>query len=53
MNLELSLKDILTAIRKWSIEAKNPRNDGWVQKGYEDKIKRIFYETGKILNENK
>ena len=44
-----SLKEILTALREWNLEASNPRNDGWVQKGYEEKIKKVFYESGELL----
>ena len=46
---EISLSDMLRVIKAWKSEADNPRNDGWVQKGYEDKLRKIFYETGKLL----
>jgi len=48
-----SLKKILEALKEWSREADNPRNDGWVQKGYEEKIKKVFYESGVLLKRNK
>ncbi len=48
-----SLREVLAALSGWSLEANNPRNDGWVQKGYEEKIKRVFHEAGKLLNKNK
>ena len=33
-----SLTDILHTLDYWWVEANNPRNDGWVQQGYKDKI---------------
>ena len=33
-----SLTDILHTLDYWWAEANNPRNDGWVQQGYRDKI---------------
>lgn len=42
--------DIINKLRKWKLESQNPRNDGWVQKGYLDKIKKIFNKSGKLLN---
>jgi hypothetical protein len=49
----LSLKKVLAALKEWSLEANNPRNDGWVQKGYEEKIKKVFHEAGELLKKNK
>jgi hypothetical protein len=43
------LSEILTTLREWSLEASNPRNDGWVQKSYEEKIKKVFHESGELL----
>ena len=48
-----SLNDILKALKKWDIEAKNPRNDGWVTKGYKDNIKKVFSESARLLRKNK
>jgi hypothetical protein len=47
--MKLSLREILSALREWGLEASNPRNDGWVQKGYEEKIKKVFHESGELL----
>tara|TARA_Y100000034_G_C6640361_1_gene279879 strand:- start:371 stop:559 length:189 start_codon:yes stop_codon:yes gene_type:complete len=33
-----SLTEILHTLDYWWAEANNPRNDGWVQQGYKDKI---------------
>jgi len=49
----LSLKKVLAALKEWGLEASNPRNDGWVQEGYERKIKKVFYEAGELLKKNK
>ena len=35
---EVSLTEILHTLDYWHAEANNPRNDGWVQQGYKDKI---------------
>jgi hypothetical protein len=45
-----SLKDILRTIKEWELESKNPRNDGWTQEGYREKLKKLFNEAGKLLN---
>jgi hypothetical protein len=45
-----SLGEILAVLRSWKLEANNPRNDGWVQESYRAKIKRVFCESGKLLN---
>ena len=44
---------ILKSIKEWKNEAKNFRNDGWVQKGYREKIRLIFVESGKALSDLK
>lgn len=49
MKKEPSIEEILKALKSWSLEVKNPRNDGWVKKSYEDKIKKVFNEAGKLL----
>ena len=36
-----TLTEILHTLDYWHAEANNPRNDGWVQKGYEDKIAAV------------
>ena len=33
-----TLTEILYTLDYWHTEANNPRNDGWVQQGYKDKI---------------
>ena len=50
---ETSLNEVLTALKEWSLESNNPRNDGWVQKAYEEKLKKVFHEAGKLLKKNK
>lgn len=49
MNKDISLKEIIDTLRRWEKESLNQRNDGWVQKGYKDKIKKVFSHSGKIL----
>lgn len=49
MNKEISIEKVLILLRKWKAEAINPRNDGWVQKGYREKIKKVFNEAGSLL----
>ena len=34
-------EDVLQYIRFLQREAENPRNDGWVQKGYRDKLNEL------------
>ena len=41
-------EDVLQYIRFLQREAENPRNDGWVQKGYRDKLDELRDE----LNSN-
>ena len=48
-----TLDSVLRAINKWKNEAKNFRNDGWVQEGYREKIRKIFAESGKALSDIK
>ena len=43
------LTDILHTLDYWCAEANNPRNDGWVQQGYRDKIIAVL----KCLEEKK
>ena len=35
---KISLTDVMHTLDYWWAEANNPRNDGWVQQGYKDKI---------------
>ena len=35
------LTDVLGALNYWWAEANNPRNDGWVQQGYKDRLKAV------------
>jgi len=44
-----SLADILHTLDYWHTEAANPRNDGWVQQGYRDKIISVL----RLLGEKK
>jgi len=48
-----TLKEVLATLEEWTLEANNPRNDGWTKKGYEEKVKRVFHEAGKLLKKNK
>tara|TARA_Y100000034_G_C6531189_1_gene228869 strand:+ start:177 stop:350 length:174 start_codon:yes stop_codon:yes gene_type:complete len=52
-HLQVDLDTIVAAIKRWEREAKNFRNDGWVQQGYVEKLKKIFVESGKALSEVK
>ena len=47
------LDEVLSLLKKWKSEAKNFRNDGWVQAGYAEKIKKVFSESGRALNDIK
>jgi hypothetical protein len=38
---KVSLTEILHTLDMWHSEANNPRNDGWVQQGYKDKIAAV------------
>ena len=49
MNKDISLKEILQTLKKWELESLNHRNDGWVKRGYKEKIKKVFSQSGKIL----
>ncbi len=50
---EASLDVVLKTLKRWRLEAKDPRNDGWVQQAYRDKIRVVFSESSKILSEIK
>ena len=47
-----SLREVLDALKDWGSEASNPRNDGWVQKDFREKIKKVFNEAGSLLRKN-
>ena len=51
--LQADLDTMISAINRWKNEARNFRNDGWVQQGYLEKLKKIFVESGKALSELK
>jgi len=44
---------VIKFINEWKNEAKNFRNDGWVQEGYRANLKKIFVESGKALSDLK
>jgi hypothetical protein len=46
---KITLTEMLHTLDYWHAEANNSRNDGWVQKGYEDKIAAVR----KFLNTKK
>tara|TARA_B100000131_G_scaffold284948_1_gene293896 strand:- start:747 stop:914 length:168 start_codon:yes stop_codon:yes gene_type:complete len=50
---DVSIEKILSTIRRWNLEARNPRNDGWVQLDYKERIKKVFAESASLLKENK
>ena len=50
---QTDLDTIVATIRTWRNEAKNFRNDGWVQENYVERLKKIFIESGKALSELK
>ena len=41
----------ITLIKEWKSEARNPRNDGWVQKHYKDKLKEVSKYLDETLKE--
>ena len=43
---KVTLTEILYTLDYWWAEANNPRNDGWVQKGYKDKITVVRKSLG-------
>tara|TARA_Y100000310_G_C20049527_1_gene519909 strand:+ start:321 stop:494 length:174 start_codon:yes stop_codon:yes gene_type:complete len=51
--LQADLDTMISAINRWKNEARNFRNDGWVQQSYLEKLKKIFVESGKALSELK
>tara|TARA_Y100000310_G_C20169662_1_gene573046 strand:- start:40 stop:231 length:192 start_codon:yes stop_codon:yes gene_type:complete len=54
INLEsLSAETVIRTIKQWESEARNFRNDGWVQEGYRERLRKVFTETGKALSEIK
>ena len=50
-NKYTSLSSIKIYIKTCKIEARNPRNDGWVQSGYLSRLEEIFNEAEKALLE--
>jgi len=46
---DLSAEAVINAIKRWEIEARSFRNDGWVQGAYKEKLKKVFSESGKSL----
>ena len=36
------MKNIMDELREWMNESKNPRNDGWVQAGYREKLHEVY-----------
>tara|TARA_A100001011_G_C14273753_1_gene828198 strand:+ start:658 stop:840 length:183 start_codon:yes stop_codon:yes gene_type:complete len=34
--------EVIVIIQKWLMESYDPRNDGWVQKHYKDKVKEVL-----------
>jgi hypothetical protein len=44
------MEDILTQVQKMVYESKCHHNDGYVMKGYRDKLKEIYYYIQKELN---
>lgn len=49
MSKDISLNDIIKKLNSWKAESKNPRNDGWMQAGFRQNIKKIFKESAKLL----
>jgi len=50
-------KSIASTVRFWVSESKNPRNDGWVQLHYKNKLNEIFsiikpHKNNDYLNED-
>ena len=45
--LMIGPEQILNALKKWKIEMNSPYNDGWVQQGYRENLKKIedFFEA--------
>lgn len=48
---QLATKDneVITLIKEWKKEANNPRNDGWVTKHYQTKLKEVQKYLDKAL----
>jgi hypothetical protein len=35
------MNEVIQTLQRWKLEANNPRNDGWVRKGYQDMIDEV------------
>ena len=35
------MNEVIQTLQDWKLEANNPRNDGWVRKGYQDMIDEV------------
>jgi|LWDU01.1.fsa_nt_gi hypothetical protein len=44
-----TVKQILESIRWFSLEARNPRNDGWVQQAYRDHLLTIQQNVNEAI----
>ena len=47
---ENKMKEVISSIRSMIAESLNPYNDGYVQKGYRDELKKIYYLIQKELD---
>ncbi len=42
--------EIVDILKKWAIEINDPRNDGWVQQGYKNKIREAGEQLDSLRN---
>ena len=45
--------EVIQKLQDWKLEANNPRNDGWVRKGYQDKIDEVVSYLTETQSEDK
>jgi len=47
---KISVDEMLAQIREWHTEVTNFRNDGWMQKGYREKIEMLHGQISTMVN---
>ena len=40
-NINMAKNSVLSIIKEWILESNNPRNDGWVQEHYRNKLEEV------------
>lgn len=47
---KISVEEMLSQIQAWHSEVTNFRNDGWMQKGYREKIEMLHGQLSTMVN---